>query len=192
MLQCRVRHLSVLSTVLAFFLLVMTQEPPYETTMRTGTLDFLRGTWWQPSARMLILLGLYLATLASSPTAWVQGGYDISWISTDNGGGISSGGPFTLAGAIGQPEAGRLSGGTFVLKGGFWGGVFADLSPALSFEHDGNSIIIFWAPTTSGLVLETSESLYPAAKWTPVTTDGQCSVTITPASRAQFYRLVAQ
>jgi len=42
--------------------------------------------------------------------------------STIDGGGImrSIGGAFDLSGTIGQPDAGVLSGGAFVLTGGFW------------------------------------------------------------------------
>jgi hypothetical protein len=43
---------------------------------------------------------------------------------TIDGGGTtrSTGGPFTLGGTVGQPDAGRLSGGSFTLNGGFWSG----------------------------------------------------------------------
>ena len=38
----------------------------------------------------------------------------------DGGGGASSGGSYTLTGTAGQPDAGRLSGGTYTIGGGFW------------------------------------------------------------------------
>jgi hypothetical protein len=43
---------------------------------------------------------------------------------TIDGGGTtqSSGGTFALGGTVGQPDAGRLSGGSFTLSGGFWSG----------------------------------------------------------------------
>jgi hypothetical protein len=43
---------------------------------------------------------------------------------TIDGGGTtrSSGGAFALGGTAGQPDAGRLSGGSFTLSGGFWSG----------------------------------------------------------------------
>ena len=52
------------------------------------------------------------------------GGYDLTW-STIDGGGVmnSTGGTFTLAGTIGQPDAASnptLTGGAFELTGGFW------------------------------------------------------------------------
>jgi hypothetical protein len=55
--------------------------------------------------------------------------YDLSWWTVDSGGGIASGGPYTLGGTIGQPDAGTLTGGGYTLGGGFWGG------GAVAVEH---------------------------------------------------------
>ena len=38
------------------------------------------------------------------------------------GGGESSGGTYALAGTVGQPDAGTLTGGPYSLVGGFWAG----------------------------------------------------------------------
>ena len=48
--------------------------------------------------------------------------YEISWSTIDGGGGQSSGGPYTLTGTIGQPDAAWSSGGRYELLGGFWPG----------------------------------------------------------------------
>ena len=48
--------------------------------------------------------------------------FDLSWFTVDGGGGSSGGGPYTLSGTIGQPDAGVLSDGDYTLAGGFWGG----------------------------------------------------------------------
>ena len=64
-----------------------------------------------------LLLLFTLPVLAQS-----GGGYDLSWSTTDSGGGASSGGIFDLTGTIGQPDAGVMSGGAFILAGGFWEG----------------------------------------------------------------------
>ncbi len=50
----------------------------------------------------------------------VTAGYEIRWSTIDGGGGTSSGGPYTLVGTIGQPDAGDMSGGDYKLSGGFW------------------------------------------------------------------------
>lgn len=66
-----------------------------------------------------ILFALAALVLLTS-VVLAQGGYDISWFTVDGGGGSSSGGPYTLSGTAGQPDAGMLSGGTYALTGGFW------------------------------------------------------------------------
>ena len=48
--------------------------------------------------------------------------YELSWHTIDGGGGTSSGGPYTLTGTIGQPDAAWSSGGQYELLGGFWPG----------------------------------------------------------------------
>jgi hypothetical protein len=70
---------------------------------------------------MIITLGLALLSLVSIVSA--LGEYDLSWWTVDGGGAtFSSGGGYELGGTMGQPDAGRLSGGDFTLGGGFWGG----------------------------------------------------------------------
>jgi len=63
-----------------------------------------------------------IALLLAASTALALSGYDLSWWTVDGGGGTASGGSYTLAGAIGQPDAGILAGGDYTLGGGFWGG----------------------------------------------------------------------
>jgi hypothetical protein len=58
-------------------------------------------------------------TSASAPVAL---NYEITWFTIDGGGGESAGGGYTLAGTIGQPDAGVLIGGNYTLSGGFWSG----------------------------------------------------------------------
>jgi hypothetical protein len=52
------------------------------------------------------------------------GSYDLSWWTVDGGGHtFSAGGGYSLGGSIGQPDAGPvMSGGGYVLVGGFWSG----------------------------------------------------------------------
>ncbi|HET9496461.1 MAG TPA: S-layer homology domain-containing protein, partial [Chloroflexia bacterium] len=67
-----------------------------------------------------VFLGLALST--ALVYAQVGGGFDLSWATVDGGGGtFSTGGPYSLGGTIGQPDAGTMSGGNFSLDGGFWG-----------------------------------------------------------------------
>lgn len=76
---------------------------------------------------LVLLLLVTLPVLAQS-----GGGFDLSWSTTDGGGGSSVGGVFSLTGTAGQPDAGVMSGGEFTLRGGFWKGGAA--SPLPGFE----------------------------------------------------------
>ena len=56
-------------------------------------------------------------------TGGVRAQMAIDWSTIDGGSGTSTGGAFSLAGTIGQPDAASnptLTGGTFELTGGFW------------------------------------------------------------------------
>jgi hypothetical protein len=79
---------------------------------------------WTALAAGGLCLALLLAVLAGGVRgAWADeqvGGFAISWWSVDGGGGSSQGGPYTLRGTVGQPDAGRLSGGEYRLESGFW------------------------------------------------------------------------
>jgi hypothetical protein len=48
-------------------------------------------------------------------------GFSLPWWTIDSGGGSSQGGAYSLRGTTGQADAGRLSGGSYILVGGFWG-----------------------------------------------------------------------
>ena len=69
---------------------------------------------------LLILCMLALA-LPSAALAQSGGPYDLTW-SNIGAGGSASGGAYMLSGTAGQPDAGALSGGSYTLTGGFWGG----------------------------------------------------------------------
>ncbi len=66
---------------------------------------------------------MVLVLLTASTAAFSQ--YTIPWSTVDGGGTMSStGGTYSLAGTIGQPDASSfstpMSGGTYTLVGGFW------------------------------------------------------------------------
>ncbi len=75
----------------------------------------------QPPAIRVALIAL-IALLLLTGVALANGTYEISWFTVDGGGGESAGGVYGLVGAIGQPDAGTLSGGGYSLVGGFWAG----------------------------------------------------------------------
>jgi hypothetical protein len=73
--------------------------------------------------RLLLLLGAAALTWGGLRYVSAQSGlYDLSWNSVDGGGGKSANNGYTVHGSIGQPDAGLMSGGTYSLQGGFWGG----------------------------------------------------------------------
>ena len=76
------------------------------------------------SLNRVALAATALLLVASSSFAQTGGSYDLTWSTIDGGGAtFSTGGSYRVGGTVGQPDAGRLSAGTFALNGGFWGGV---------------------------------------------------------------------
>src|SRR6059036_3056058 len=101
------------------------------------------------------LVKLCLGIAFAIPFSVAAQTYKIDWFTIDGGGGTSSGGPYTLMGTIGQPDAGRLTGGNFILDGGFWGGVFAIQqvgARTLHIVEAGPNVTISWDPNTPGFV----------------------------------------
>jgi hypothetical protein len=144
-----------------------------------------------------LLLAGSLLVLATALSGFAQS-YDLSWFTIDGGGGVSSGGGYTLAGTIGQPDAATLSGGPYTITGGFWsiiGGVTPPPgSPPLSVKVSGHNVIISWPSASTGFVVEQTTSLKPTAWSTApqtVTDDGTTkSITVAaPTLRSTFYRL---
>jgi uncharacterized repeat protein (TIGR02543 family) len=69
---------------------------------------------------LVLVTSLFLSGVALAQTG---GDYDLTWNTFDGSGAtFSTGEDFVLGGTIGQPEAGVMSGGDFVLGGGFWMG----------------------------------------------------------------------
>ncbi|MFZ6027672.1 MAG: hypothetical protein ACOYYS_08160 [Chloroflexota bacterium] len=81
--------------------------------------------------RWLLLAGCLLLLLAGARVAYAElSAYELSWWTVDGGGGRSSGTGYMLDGTAGQADAGTLSGGTYTLEGGFWGGGSPAAPPA--------------------------------------------------------------
>jgi hypothetical protein len=70
----------------------------------------------------VILVALLFSSLPLTTFAFAENGgpYDVTWFDLSGGGGESRGGPYVVAGTIGQPEPGRTEGGDYTLTGGFW------------------------------------------------------------------------
>jgi len=140
----------------------------------------------------LLILGLWLSAAAVRAQ-----NYSVDWFTVDGGGGTSSGGVYSLSGTIGQPDAGKLSGGTYTLDGGFWGIVAAVQtpgSPLLRVELTAtNTVLITWPAPSTGFALQENPDLN-MVNWTGVTNvpavaGGEKQVIISPPDGSRFYRL---
>ncbi len=147
----------------------------------------------QPTLLLCVLL------LAPAP---LPAQVSLDWWSVDGGGGQSTGGAFTVAGTVGQPDAGRMSGGSFSLDGGFWGGIAAiqtPVAPWLSIVHTPGQITVAWPRPAEGWLLDWAPdiaspslaipwTLVPVAQYQTNATHIFLPVTSVPGSRA-FFRL---
>ena len=75
--------------------------------------------------RLVLPLSVLIAALLSVTIATAQtgSGYDLTWTTSNSGGGTTSSGGYTLNLTLGQVDAGVQSGGGYTLMGGFWSGV---------------------------------------------------------------------
>ncbi|HAV62687.1 MAG TPA: hypothetical protein DCY13_10010 [Verrucomicrobiales bacterium] len=126
--------------------------------------------------------------------------YSIDWYSIDGGGGTSSGGGYTVTGTIGQPDAGKLTGGNYELIGGFMSIVAAIQTPGaplLTITRAGNNIIVSWPDPSAGFILQESSALAnPSSStvWTqngatPTVNGGNRQITITSPAGNKYFRL---
>ena len=127
--------------------------------------------------------------------------YAIVWFTIDGGGGTSTGGIYSVSGTIGQPEAGRMTGASYALDGGFWGFVGAIQTvgaPLLSVERLGASVRVYWPASTAGFVLDETTLLGgPPSSWSPVanvyeTNESHVSITVPAPMGSKYYRLRKQ
>jgi len=68
---------------------------------------------------------LFLSVLFGLSASAALAQYAIDWHMIDGGGGTSTNGVYSVSGSIGQPDAGKTSGGGYTINGGFWGIVTA-------------------------------------------------------------------
>lgn len=119
--------------------------------------------------------------------------YSINWHTIDGGGGTSTGGVYSVSGTIGQPDAGRMSGGPYTLQGGFWAAAVAVQmldAPTLNILPSGpGQATISWAPTTPGFVLQETWNL-STPSWSNSVSGATNPVNVPAAGSTKFYRLV--
>ena len=146
----------------------------------------------QPKA---LLCGTLLATWI--PVQGVQAqGFAIDWFTMDGGGGISTGGAYSLSGTIGQPDAGSLTAASFKVEGGFWAAAAIQTpgAPWLTITRAGAGVVVSWPRPATGFLLDSTTSLNPPVAWSQVsfpyhTNATDISVTVMAPIGNQFYRL---
>ncbi len=90
---------------------------------------------WLVLLLMLLILALLPLRMAVKAAPTVTD-YDLSWWTVDNGGVVFyQADGYELSGAIGQPDAHRLSAGGYVLEGGFWPGAPVAMRMYLPLIH---------------------------------------------------------
>jgi hypothetical protein len=123
--------------------------------------------------------------------------YSIDWHTIDGGGGISTGGVYSVSGTIGQHDAGGpMTGGNYSVVGGFWSlyAVQTPGAPALRIFLTGtNTAIVAWPAPSTGWTLQSNTNLV-STNWVNVTNAiavvaSENQVTIAPPAGNRFFRL---
>jgi len=124
--------------------------------------------------------------------------YSIDWYTMDGGGGISTGGVYSVTGTIGQPDAGALlSGGNYTLQGGFWAiqAVQTPGAPLLSIARTTtNTVAVFWPSPSTGFQLQQNTNSISSVNWSnapgTIQDNGTTKMLIVnPPTGNRFYRL---
>ncbi len=159
-------------------------HPPVQ---RAGGLAHSK-TW-----RTFHALGLLLSAFLLPPSSFAQS-YSIPWFTIDGGGGSSTGGPFSLSGTIGQPDAGGpMTNGQYSITGGFWAlpqAVQTEGAPTLTIAPatPGFATVSWTPPTGTNWVLQERLNLTTGA-WTSSPSGWTNPVTVPATLPTKFYRL---
>jgi len=118
--------------------------------------------------------------------------YSIDWSTIDGGGGTSAGGVYSVSGTIGQPDAGKMSGGNYSIDGGFWGlnaAVQTPGAPLLTIlPSSPGQVTISWTPATPGFVLQENPNL-ATTNWVNAPSGSTNPIVVPAVLPAKFYRL---
>ena len=121
--------------------------------------------------------------------------FTLDWFTID--GGTSTGGVYSVSGTIGQPDAGRMSGGSFTLDGGFWGVIAAVQTPGApclrAMRPTTNTVCVWWAVSDTSWQLQATTNLVTTGNvWLAcayVTNGANCVYVEAPPLENKFYRL---
>jgi len=123
--------------------------------------------------------------------------FSIDWFKVAGGGGVSTGGVYTISGTIGQHDAGSaMTGGGYTLNGGFWAlfAVPTAGAPTLTiFRTPTNTVVVSWPSPSTGWHLQQNSALTGGTWTTPSETINDNGTTkfivINPPVGSRFYRL---
>ena len=147
----------------------------------------------KPGRRLAFVL-LWVAVSAVQ----AQTNYTIDWFTVDGGGGTSTGGVYSVSGTIGQPDVGKMRGGSFAIEGGFWGllaAVQIPGAPLLSiFRTSTNTVAVAWPSPATDWILQQNTTSVSSVNWSNVTAtiqdDGTSkTLIVNPPTGNRFYRL---
>jgi len=135
---------------------------------------------------------LAVFTLAASLCFATSAQYSVSWFAV-------AGGVYSVSGTIGQPDAGKMSGGDFTLDGGFWGIIAAVQTPGaplltITPSSQLSTITVSWPSPSTGWTLQQNTNGVGSVNWSSVTNGVQDNrtekfLTVTPPAGNRFYRL---
>ena len=138
---------------------------------------------------------IFICTFLLSALKGSAQNHSIDWFTIDGGGSTSTGAVYSVSGTIGQHDAGTMTGGGYVLVGGFWGIAYAVQTPGaplLAIQQGPGSVRVYWPIPSTGFVLD--QSLSVTGGWSQVTSPYSTnataiSITVTPPTGTTFYRL---
>lgn len=141
--------------------------------------------------KICFAIGMLLALSGAAQT------FSIDWFKVAGGGGVSTGGVYTVSGTIGQHDAGQtLTGGGYTLNGGFWA-LFAVQSagaPTLTiFRTPTNTAVVSWPSLSTGWRLQQNSAVNGGTWTTPSETVNDNGTTkfivVNPPTGNRLYRL---
>jgi hypothetical protein len=145
---------------------------------------------WRLKLRAYVALSFWLLFAVCLPSA---AQHSIGWHKFTGGGGTSTNGQYTVAGTIGQHDAGiTMTNSQFSVMGGLWAlpqAVQVEGAPTLSLARVApGHTTISWSPNTPGFVLQETWSL-SLTNWTNSPTGSTNPVTFPTLGGAKFFRL---
>jgi len=145
---------------------------------------------------LLLILAVLFELLACSLNTNAAS-FSIDRFTICGGGGTSTGTIYSVAGTIGQPAVGHMSGSNFSLDAGFWSIVAAVQTPGAPLlrisRNSPAELVIAWPAASVGFSLQ-QISVLGGTNWVAVTNavtvvNNENQVTITSPAGARFYRL---